>query len=193
VVNGKTYVKAKLTRAHYDLLGIQAWKDWEGSSTLYYNPENDMILVEHEYYKIKGSIIKRKGDFTSHTESYSVKDFTADPLTKILSLIRFSSMIENTILDSTQKEKTSYATIDNSLKGYKYDTTNNKFSLTINLEPLMGDIKIVNVDIGHDANMILNSLSMQADVLGALNLKLNATLSSVGKYLGVDTEVKSKI
>ena len=193
VVNGKTYVKAKLTRAHYDLLGIQAWKDWEGSSTLYYNPENDMILVEHEYYKIKGSIIKRKGDFASHTESYSVKDFTADPLTKILSLIRFSSMIENTILDSTQKEKTSYATIDNSLKGYKYDTTNNKFSLTINLEPLMGDIKIVNVDIGHDANMILNSLSMQANVLGALNLKLNATLSSIGQYLGVDTEVKNQV
>ncbi len=193
VIDGKTYVKATLTRQHYDFLGIQAWKDWEGTSTLYYNPENQMIYINHEYYKIKGSIFKYKGDFASHKESYPVSEFTADPLTKILNIIRFSSTIENLIIDSTKEQKTSYATIDNSLKGYSYDATNKKFALTIDLEPLMGDIKLVNVNIGHNDNMVLNSLSAQADVLGALTLKLNATLSSVGQYLGVDTEVKSKI
>ena len=197
IVDGKTYVMAKLTRSHYDALfgAVQAWEDYQGESTLYYNPDTQMIYVDHRYNPFKkswlGTTQNKPDTETGHKEKYTIEEFMADPMTNILKIIRFSDTIESAITSASTKQKESYATADNTLTGYSY--ADNNFAIKLNLAPLLGDIKEVSVNIGHDDSMSLSYLNADANIIDVLNLSLRATLVSSTNNSSVADTVKQQV
>ncbi len=191
VIDGKTYVVAQLVRDNV----LAIWKDHSGTSTLYYDPVEEMIYIHVGYYN--KNWLGMKKDYGEEFYKYTVDNFMADPMTPILKMIRLSSSLESAITSSLNKESThvNTATIENTFIKYAYDGKET-FGIDIDLTALTGDVRDIHVDIHHDASMNLCGLGARVNFLGMLNLTLNATLttsdsSSFGAEVDVNKQVNS--
>ncbi len=188
VIGAKTYFKAILTRKY--IVGI--WSDYEGTSNIYFDPDEQMIYIHNEYYKKKTVFfVEIKGSKAHEYLKYTVEEFSADPMGIIFNAIHLSDSLVKTITDSSNKEKVSTATIENTLKTYTYNGTDT-FNIVLDLAPLTTDIKLANVTIIHDNNYNLSELSASVNMLDMLDLNLYAKLFTSETSYGTDIEAKAQ-
>ena len=200
----QTYAVVNLARENVSALGICIWDDYKGNTTLYFDPEQQMIYIKdvsqsdkeetiiigYEQYWSNGFLGIGAGwkddkskpiygsSITTTYKKYTVNEFTANMTNILLDMIHFNPNIKNLI--TTSSDHVSTATIENTFLGYSY--ANNTFSIDLDLEPLIGDIQKVHLDIGHDANMNINTLYAEMNVVSILDVKLNASLTTHAEH-----------
>ena len=199
IVEDEVYAAVTIRRDHVDiLLGmVQAWNDYEGYATLYYNPAEEMI-----YVKDVSTTRSRKNIFssweykTTYTYTkYTVDAFMADPMTPLFEILHFSDTINNAITDGMNKddeEPNSVVTIENTFKGYSYNGTDT-FRIDLDLEPMLKDVQDVRVDIKHDKDYNVSSLYATVGFVSVIDLSLNASLQTpYNEYQGVLEEIEAE-
>ncbi len=205
VIDGKTFAVVTITRKAFSILGMSIWKDYDGISTLYYDPINEIIYIEIKYRtetKIQtGTILGFLPVYdTIYPESYeyykyTVEEFTADIMTPLLKMIRLNNTIEKEITKSSSSNTSSStpATIENTLIKYAYNNTD-LFTLKINLKQLVSELGELNAYIGHDAEMNINSLKADLGILGMMTVKLEASLTQpYNVYQQTDVIIQQQI
>ena len=215
--NGLTFAKVVIERTHVELLlgAIQAWEDYDGVSTLYYDAENGLIHVEI-MSRTKKTEKVQTGTFlgwpiydeiTTYPETYTyytytVEEYTANLMDRIFELLPLKSTWVDLINKETSKEDTnttSTATIENTLKKYSYGANGaNKagemtFTLNLDLAPLTKDVGLTNVYITHDSeSMSLKGLTADTTIANILTINLSAEMKNQSKDLqGVKEEIAS--
>ncbi len=184
IIEGKTYAVVSIARKN--VTGV--WKDYGGTSTLYYDPINETIYTYIQY--ISTPITKKTVNIY---EKYTVEEYTSDIVNNLLKLIRFEDWIEQKITDALKEESTSTATVENTLLKYAYNGTDT-FTINLDLEPLTGDIRKTNLTIGHDADMNITSLTADMGILGIMTLNLGATMQSpFNEYQKTDVILQEQI
>ena len=186
--DGLTFAKVVIDRKDTSILGIKStWNDYGGTSTLYYDAENELIYVH----------VKSKTKWLSNTYSdtyytYTVEEYTADLMPRIFELINLSSTIQDAInKEDTSSNSTTPATVENTLLGYAYDDAANKFSINLDLTALLTDIGALDLTITHTDDMKLSKLYAKVNMVNIINLTLNAELESQGVYQGVKEDLAS--
>lgn len=182
VIDSQTYAVVTLERSALSILGMSVWKDYDGTSKLFFDPVNQMIYLNIMYRTRK--LVWFKYEYTTHYEyyKYTVEEFTADIMTPLLKMIRLSDTLEKMITDEVTKSDTdssvtSIATVENTLLKYAYNGTDT-FTLNLDFEPLLGDIQAVDVNIYHDVDKNVSGLKAQAKVVNILTLNLDAKLNT---------------
>jgi len=198
VVDDLTYAKVTIKRKHISVLfgAIQAWCDYDGESTLYYDPVNNLIHTEIKYRdeekKNFGSFFKRDYKEEWHYEyaTYTPDQFMSDAMNNILGLVRLNESWENMIVNAEPVDA-SAATIENTLLKYAYNGST--FTINLDLAPLIGDIGKTNVYITHDSSMNISSLTADAKIVNVLSLNLSANLASRDQYQSVKETLASEM
>ncbi len=191
VIDGKTYFKAEVKRDNVNLVVMDVWSDYDGTSYVYFDPDTQIIYV-HNHYRTKGGSWLRP-TYTEHDEyiKYTADQFAQDPLTAIFDILHISSDLKDIINSETSKEtKVSTATIDNTFKSYSYNGADT-FNITLDLAPLTTDINTVSVAIKHDSEFNLVGLNATANMMSILDLKLTASLTTSNVSYGTDVELKA--
>ena len=138
------------------------------------------VSVKNEVVDYKWGFIPIYGDVAHYTyKKYTVEDFMANIKNILFDMLHFSSTIRKEL--DKPSDHVSTATIENTFLGYSYNGSN-KFSIDVDLEPLLGDIQDIHLDIGHDANMNINTLYAKMNVVSVLEVKLNASLTTHGDH-----------
>ena len=179
VINNKTYAVVNLARENVSMLGISIWNDYDGNTTLYFDPEEQMIYIKDESRTRKLTWTGYKYTTTYTYKKYTVDAFMANIKTILFDMLHFSSTIRKEL--DKPSTHTSYATIENTFLGYSYNGTNT-FSVDLNLEPLLGDLQEVHLDIGHDSNMNITTLYAEMTAVSVLEVKLNASLTTHAEH-----------
>ena len=179
VIDSKTFAIIEVKRNATSVLGINVWKDYDGTSTLYYDTVNKMIYIKVEYRtkSIFGSPKQQTPIYYSYTE----EEFGADILTPILNMLRFNDLIADPIKNSANSDtstSSSPVTIESVLKNYGYDANSKTFNITANLKPLVNELDSITATIVHDDNYNLSTLNANLNVLGFLKVNLNASLKN---------------
>lgn len=174
VVNGKTYVEAALKRDYV----LSAWKDYDGTATLYYDGSAEMFYIKNIYRTRKLGFFEYI--YTTHEEytSYTTAQFTDNIVDILLGMIRLSDLYENMIRDAMNKEGSggSAAAIEDVFKKYSYNGAD-KFTLNLNMSKLTDDaIGDLTLDIFHTADEQLKSLALNTTVKSLLQIDFSATL-----------------
>ena len=179
-IDDKTYVVITITRNPTTVLLTSVWKDYDGVSTIYLDPIENMIYTK-KYSRTRTYKLFQGYVYSDTTEykKFTVEQFTADLLPNLLYLLNLNSTIENLIpTDSSDSEShVSTATVENSLLGYSYNGIDT-FNLKLDLEPLIGDIQEVNAVIKHDDSMNVSSLTATVLVVNTITINLDAKLVS---------------
>ena len=212
--NGLTFAKVVIERTHVELFfgAIQAWEDYDGVSTLYYDAENGLIHVEimsrtKKTEKVQtGTIwgLPIYDEITTYPETYTyytytVEEYTANLMDRIFELLPLKSTWVDLINKETSKEDTnttSTATIENTLKKYSYGANKEgemTFTLNLDLAPLTKDVGLTNVYITHDnESMSLKGLTADTTIANILTINLSAEMKNQSKDLqGVKEEIAS--
>jgi len=103
-------------------------------------------------------------------------------------MLHFDSKINDAI--NTPSDHVSTATIENTFKGYSY--ANNTFHVDLDLQPLIGDIHEISLDIGHDNDMRIQTLYATMNVIDVLNVKLNANLKTYTDAQGLQNTITNE-
>ena len=177
------------------------WNDYKGNTTIYFDPETQMIYVKDisqseeaeqkligyekkiEKYWLFGWHEREVDDKTkpiyastityTYTK-YTVDEFMANIKNILFDMLHFADWIRNQM--DKPSSHVSTATIENTFTSYGYNS--NTFSIDLNLEPLLGDLQGVHLDIGHDENMNITTLYAKLTAVKVLDVKLNATLKT---------------
>ena len=184
IINNKTYAVVKLERE--PVTGV--WNDYDGYATLYFDPEEQMIYIKDSSRTRSWGWISTgrwTGYFgytyttTTTYKKYTVEEFTADIKTPLLDMLHFADGIRSQI--DKPSDHVSYATIENTFLGYSYNGADT-FSIDLDLEPLIGDIQDVHLDIGHgidnNGDIYINTLYAEMTAVSVLDVKLNASLTT---------------
>ena len=175
IINGNTYVEAALKRDYV----LSAWKDYDGTATLYYDGSAEMFYIKNIYRTRKLGFFEYI--YTTHEEytSYTTAQFTDNIVDILLGMIRLSDTYENLIRDAMNQESSggSGAGIEDVFKKYSYNGAD-KFTLNLNMSKLTDDaIGDLTLDIFHTADEQLKSLALNTTVKSLLTIDFSATLT----------------
>lgn len=180
IIDNKTYAVVTIIRNPTTVLLTSVWKDYDGVSTLYFDPLENMIYTKkysrtRSYKFLQGYVYSD----TTEYKKFTVDQFTKDLLPNLLYLLNLNSTIEKLIPtdSSSSASHVSTATVENTLIGYSYDGVNT-FNLNLNLAPLIGDVQNVNAIIKHDESMNVSSLTATVLVVNTITINLEATLNT---------------
>ncbi len=195
IIDGKTYAVVSIARDKAKVIGINVWNDEYGTATLYFDPIDEMIYIKDIHYVKEGGFlgIGAKTVKKEIYKKYTIEGFTADIMTPLLDMIHLNSIFENLIVNAEPSD-TSEAYIENIFKSYAYNDSENKFSIAVDLSPLTGgDIRTTTLELTHNDNYDLTNLFVNMNVVGIINVKLNAQhVQQFGHYNGADTAVKQE-
>ena len=178
IIDNKTYAVVNLARESVSMLGISVWNDYDGNATLYFDPEEQMIYIKDVSRTRKLTWTGYKYTTTTTYKKYTVDEFMENIKTILFDMLHFSSTIRKEL--DKPSDHVSYATIENTFLGYSY--ANNTFSIDLDLEPLIGDIQEIHLDIGHDSDMNIKTLYAKMNVVSVLEVKLNASLTTYADH-----------
>ncbi len=188
VIGNKTFAVVTISREYF--IGI--WKDYDGTSTLYFDAENQIIYIHVKY---REKILTFPGKTKNEYYKYTVEEFTADIMTPLLKMIRLSDTIEKEITKSSSSNTSSSTptTIENTLIKYAYNNTD-LFTLKLNLKQLVSELGELNAYIGHDAEMHVNSLKADLGILDMMTVSLEASLAQpYNVYQQTDVLIQQQI
>ena len=177
-----------------------AWDDKGGTATYYYDPIEEMLYIHDNYVKnekvgtILGFLPKYEDVTYNKYYKYTIDEFMADAMNIILDTLHLSSTIRDLITDSTTNESTtatSNPTIESIFLKYSYNGSN-KFTFNVDLEPLIKDIQTLDLDIYHDSDMYVESLSAKCKMVSVIELSLNASIAKpYNQYQGTPETIAS--